>query len=71
MADLELIAVSASATLQEIAEQAARLGTALQNAAPADKAASPNHSIQYLHAAADILQKAAKECVKLGPAHMR
>lgn len=70
MADLEEIAILAAIRLQELAQQASRLGTGLQNAAPAEKAGGANASIQYLQTVADILSKAAKECIKLGPTHM-
>lgn len=70
MADLEEIAVSVAVRLQEIAQQAARLGAGLQNAAPADQAGTQNPSIQYLLAVSDVLGKSAKECIMLGPKHM-
>lgn len=71
MADLDEITVATAARLQELAQQASRLGTGLQNAAPVEKTGVSNPSIQYLFGVADILSKATKECIKLGPAHMR
>ena len=65
MSDIAIIAASVQATLKEIAKQASALGTGLQNAAPGEKAGTPNNSIQYLLSTAENIAKVAEECGKL------
>lgn len=49
-------------TMLELAKQVSALGTGLTNAAPGDKAGTPNPSIQYLTAMAEVLETYAKAC---------
>jgi len=65
MSDIAIIAASVQATLKEIAKQASALGTGLQNAAPGEKAGTPNNSIQYLLSTAENIAKVSEECGKL------
>lgn len=65
MTDLAIIKATAKTSLLEIAKQAAALGNGLQNAAPGDRAGSPNNSVQYLLSTAESLAKIAEECEKL------
>lgn len=65
MTDLITIKASAKITLLEIAKQALALGTGLQNAAPSEKAGTPNTSVQYLLSTAENLIKIAEECEKM------
>lgn len=65
MSDTAILASQAKAVLLEVARQANALGVGLQNAAPADKAGTPNNSIQYLLDVAAYLTKKAEECDSL------
>lgn len=62
MSDLTILAATIKASLQEVAKQAAGLGTGLQNAAPGDKAGKPNNSVEYLLTISDTLEKFATQC---------
>lgn len=61
MSDTTIVASMAKAELAEIAKQANALGIGLQNAAPGDKTASPNNSVQYLLEVAACLTKKVEE----------
>lgn len=61
MSDTTILAAMAKAELAEIAKQANALGVGLQNAAPGDKAAAPNNSVQYLLDVAVCLTKKIEE----------
>jgi hypothetical protein len=61
MSDTAILAAMAKTTLTEIAKQANALGVGLQNAAPGDKAAAPNNSVQYLLDVASCLTKKIEE----------
>lgn len=65
MADTTIIAASAKVTLLEIAKQAHGLAVGLQNAAPGDRLATPNFSVQYLFAIADQIENSAEELDQL------
>lgn len=64
MSDTAIIAASIKTTLLEIAKQSEALGMGLQNAAPGDKAAAPNNSVQYLMSSSENLTKLAEESEK-------
>lgn len=57
MSDTAILAAMAKTALIEIAKQANALGVGLQNAAPGDKAGTPNNSVQYLLDVAAYLTK--------------
>jgi hypothetical protein len=61
MSDLRILMVSATGSFLEIARQANALGTGLQNAAPGDKAGTPNSSVQYLLKISEVLTELAKQ----------
>lgn len=62
MGDIAHQAASAKQTLLELAKQVHTLGEGLQHAAPSNKTDTPNPSIEYLIAAADILNASAAAC---------
>ncbi len=62
MSEFKVIAVSMRDTLKDIAKQANALATGLQNAAPGDKAGTPNNSVQYLFSIAEVLEKIVEDC---------
>lgn len=64
MSEIAVQAASAKTRLLEIAKQADTLAAGLQNVAPGDKD-TPNVSIQYLSAIADVLTQLAEECEEL------
>lgn len=65
MSEIAILAATVKTTLAEIAKQANALAVGLQNAAPADRANTPNNSVQYLLHTHDSLVKLAEECEKL------
>lgn len=65
MTDSTILTASVKASLHEIAKQAQGLGIGLLNAAPGDKADTPNNSILYLLAIAENLDNLAKACEDL------
>jgi hypothetical protein len=71
MSDFDELIISTAAMLHREAQHASRLGTGLQNVAPAQSVDQTNHSIQYLQAMGDVLEKASKECLLLGPLHLQ
>lgn len=66
MSDTAIIVAMTVTTLQEVAQQAASLGTGLLNAAPGEKGGQPNASVLYLLETSELLKKLAEECEKLG-----
>lgn len=66
MSDAAILAAFVKTGLKEIARQAAALGAGLQNAAPGDKAGTPNNSVSYLFRISEDLSKIADECGKQG-----
>lgn len=64
MSEIAVQAASAKTRLLEIAKQAGTLAAGLQNVAPGDKE-TPNASIQYLTAIADVLTQLAEDCEDL------
>jgi len=65
MSDFRILTVTTGGTLRDIAKQAAALATGLQNAAPGDKAGTPNNSVAYLFAVSESLAKSADLCEQL------
>lgn len=61
MSEIAIEAASTKTKLLEIAKQAAVLSAGLQNAAPGERE-TPNASIQYLTAIADLLAEIADNC---------
>lgn len=61
MSNSAILAASIKVALREIAKQAKTLGTGLQNAAPGDKAGTPNNTVQYLLSMAENIEKTAEE----------
>ncbi|HLB41436.1 MAG TPA: hypothetical protein VJN02_01045 [Gammaproteobacteria bacterium] len=62
MIDIVQLIATATTTLNELSEQAAILGTGLQNAAPGNKTGTPNNAVQYLLDTSASLSKISKEC---------
>lgn len=65
MKEIESWVKLVSDILSEVAEQAAKLGIGLQNAAPADKSGVPSNSVLYLLAIAEELVTLADGCKKI------
>ncbi len=61
MSEIAIEAASTKTKLLEIAKQASVLSAGLQNAAPGERE-SPNASIQYLTAIAEVLAAIAEDC---------
>lgn len=62
MGDIAHQATSTKQALLELAKQVNTLGVGLQHAAPSDKTDTPNPSIEYLIATADMLNALAASC---------
>ncbi|HEU5280974.1 MAG TPA: type IVB secretion system protein IcmQ [Gammaproteobacteria bacterium] len=62
MGDIAHQATSTKQALLELAKQVNALGEGLQHAAPSDKTDTPNPSIEYLLAMAEVLNELAVEC---------
>ena len=65
MSDALIFAASIKMSLLEVAKQAEALGLGLQNAAPGEKAGTPNNSVSYLLAISENINKIAEECGKI------
>lgn len=65
MSEVAILAATVKTTFLEIAKQAGALGVGLQNAAPGEKSATPNNSVQYLLHTHELLAKLAEECDQL------
>jgi hypothetical protein len=65
MSDAVILAASIRMSLLEIAKQAEALGIGLQNAAPADKAGTPNNSVSYLLSISENIKNIAEDCGKV------
>lgn len=62
MGDIAHQAASTKQALLELAKQVNTLGEGLQHAAPTDKTNTPNPSIEYLIATANMLNGLASAC---------
>ncbi|OGT63267.1 MAG: hypothetical protein A3E85_06155 [Gammaproteobacteria bacterium RIFCSPHIGHO2_12_FULL_45_12] len=69
MSDASILTAQIKTSLLDIARQASLLGDGLQNAAPGEKAVSPNASVQYLLTIAEELTRMAEACDDFMPPH--
>lgn len=65
MNEVALLVESVKHKMQEIAKQASTLGNGLLNAAPGEKADTPNASVTYLLTIAETINKTTSEIDKL------
>lgn len=62
MSDAAIAAKMLHTNLLELSHQAELLGNGLQNAAPADRAGTPNLAVAYLLTTAEMIKNTAEKC---------